>query len=72
MGQVGTKNHEFIGANYAYGLGLPYKTCKLISSHVNAKRYLCYSDPGYYGFLSDASKETLVHQGGVMTGDEAA
>ena len=72
MGDVGTMNHEFIGANYAYGLGLPFRTCKLISRHVDAKRYLCFSDPNYHSTLSDASKQTLVYQGGVMSEAEAA
>jgi gamma-butyrobetaine dioxygenase len=40
--------------------------------HVAAKRYLCAVDPGYVGFLSDASLHTLQLQGGRMTRPEIA
>ena len=40
--------------------------------HVAAKRYLCGSDPGYFGRLSDESVRTLVLQGGPMTAGEVA
>lgn len=39
--------------------------------HVAAKRYLCATDPAYYGLLSDASRYTLAVQGGPMSPDEA-
>src|SRR5712691_3201175 len=39
--------------------------------HVAAKRYLCGTDPSYYGRLSQASRYTLSVQGGPM-GDEEA
>jgi gamma-butyrobetaine dioxygenase len=39
--------------------------------HVAAKRYLCGTDPGYYGLLSPASRHTLSVQGGPMTREEA-
>jgi len=39
--------------------------------HVAAKRYLCATDPAYYGLLSDASRYTLAVQGGPMTQAEA-
>ena len=38
--------------------------------HVPAKRYLCATDKGYHDRLSDASKHTLLLQGGPMTADE--
>jgi gamma-butyrobetaine dioxygenase len=38
--------------------------------HVAAKRYLCASEPGYYGRLSAESVRTLAVQGGPMTADE--
>jgi gamma-butyrobetaine dioxygenase len=34
--------------------------------HVEAKRYLCATEPGYYGLLSQASRHTLAIQGGPM------
>lgn len=40
--------------------------------HVAAKRYLCFSEPGYLGLLSPASAYTLSVQGGPMTGAQAA
>lgn len=40
--------------------------------HVAAKRYLCATDPEYFGKLSDASVHTLNLQGGPMDADEVA
>ena len=40
--------------------------------HVAAKRYLCGTDPGYYGLLSPASRHTLSVQGGPMTPEQAS
>ena len=37
-----------------------------IRFHVDAKRYLCATDPHYYAHLSDASKHSLSLQGGPM------
>ena len=39
---------------------------------MNAKRYLTFADPDYYNRLSEASKNTLRHQGGPMGAEEAA
>ena len=38
--------------------------------HVDAKRYLCTVDSGYYHCLSEASKYTLTQQNGLMTEEE--
>ena len=40
--------------------------------HVAAKRYLCATEPGYFGLLSEESVRTLARQGGPMTPGEAA
>ncbi|MEZ5819106.1 MAG: HD domain-containing protein, partial [Hyphomicrobiaceae bacterium] len=40
--------------------------------HVAAKRYLCGTNPGYYGKLSQDSKDSLMLQGGPMTAGEIA
>ena len=40
--------------------------------HVPAKRYLCATEPGYFGLLSAESVRTLARQGGPMTAEEAA
>jgi [1-hydroxy-2-(trimethylamino)ethyl]phosphonate dioxygenase len=43
-----------------------------IALHVEAKRYLCATEPGYLGRLSEASKISLAVQGGVMSRGEVA
>lgn len=43
-----------------------------IRLHVDAKRYLCATRPGYLAALSDDSKRSLALQGGVFTPTEAA
>ncbi len=40
--------------------------------HVDAKRYLCATDAGYFGQLSAASVQTLALQGGPMKGAEVS
>jgi phosphonate degradation associated HDIG domain protein len=40
--------------------------------HVDAKRYLCYSDPEYLGQLSPASVQSLQLQGGPFSSEQAA
>ena len=40
--------------------------------HVAAKRYLCGTNPDYYGKLSQDSKDSLALQGGPMSADEIA
>jgi predicted HD phosphohydrolase len=40
--------------------------------HVSAKRYLCATDPTYFGRLSQASVHTLSLQGGPMSAEEVA
>jgi phosphonate degradation associated HDIG domain protein len=42
-----------------------------IRLHVDAKRYLCATRPGYHAALSDDSKRSLVLQGGVFNPDQA-
>ena len=43
-----------------------------IRLHVAAKRYLCATEPGYFGLLSQESVRTLALQGGPMTPEQAA
>lgn len=71
MNNFGHAEHEKIGAAYLRKMGFPEKICILVEEHVNAKRYLCYKYPEYYEGLSDASKATLVFQGGKMLKEEA-
>jgi phosphonate degradation associated HDIG domain protein len=72
MNGYGTIDHEKIGAYHLVKLGFSEKLCSLIASHVNAKRYLTFKYPDYYNKLSEASKQTLEFQGGIMTSGEAA
>ena len=71
MGDYGVKSHEQIGANYLLSLGFSEKIAALVNGHVAAKRYLTFTQPGYYDRLSEASKQTLIHQGGPMNETEA-
>lgn len=43
-----------------------------IKLHVDAKRYLCHAEPGYYEALSIDSQRSLVLQGGVFDVEQAA
>ena len=71
MGGYGTKRHEQIGAEYLRALGFSEKIAKLVENHVQAKRYLTFRYPEYYEKLSEASRQTLVYQGGPMNSQEA-
>ncbi len=69
-GGVGRVGHERIGEEYLSRLGFSTKVSALVGSHVVAKRYLCATDPAYHGTLSEASKKSLMFQGGPMKGAE--
>ena len=71
MDGFGIKDHEEIAAEFLKKRGFSKKLIRLVESHVEAKRYLTFKDPGYYEQLSDASKKTLEYQGGRMEKDEA-
>lgn len=71
MNGYGTMDHEKIGAYHLSSLGFSQRLCNLIASHVNAKRYLTFKYPDYFNKLSEASKQTLLFQGGVMSPEEA-
>ncbi|MEO8415495.1 MAG: HDIG domain-containing metalloprotein [Ginsengibacter sp.] len=71
MDDYGIVNHEKIGADFLSKKGFSKKIANLIESHVAAKRYLTYKNPGYYNKLSEASKSTLKFQGGRMDEKEA-
>ena len=63
--------HEELGHNWLTRWFGPEVT-EPVRLHVAAKRYLCASEPGYYGRLSAESVRTLALQGGPMTADEVA
>ncbi|GAB2495013.1 HD domain-containing protein [Algoriphagus taiwanensis] len=71
MGGFGAKRHEQIGADCLRSLGFPEKIAKLVENHVQAKRYLTHKYPEYFEKLSEASRQTLVYQGGPMSEPEA-
>ena len=71
MGNYGVMNHEKIGAAYLRNRKFSERLVKLVQAHVSAKRYLTFKDEFYYNQLSEASKQTLVYQGGKMSHDEA-
>jgi phosphonate degradation associated HDIG domain protein len=63
--------HEELGAEYlrdAFGDAVS----EPVRLHVAAKRYLCATDPSYFGLLSAASVRSLELQGGPFTPAEAA
>ena len=72
MGGYGRINHEKEAGVFIRRMGFSERVASLAEQHVNAKRYLTFADPEYYNRLSEASKNTLKHQGGPMTADEAA
>ena len=71
MDGFGIKDHEEVGADYLATKGFSKKLIRLVESHVEAKRYLTWKQPGYYNQLSEASKKTLEYQGGRMEESEA-
>jgi len=63
--------HEEIGARHllpAFGPAV----AEPVRLHVPAKRYLCATDPGYFGRLSPGSVRSLALQGGSFTPAQTA
>lgn len=71
MGDLGVQDHDQLGEDFLRERGCDERLLAPVRNHVNAKRYLCYAETGYYDRLSEASKGTLTYQGGPMTADEA-
>jgi [1-hydroxy-2-(trimethylamino)ethyl]phosphonate dioxygenase len=63
--------HEAIGARVLSAI-LPDAVVEPIRRHVDAKRYLCATEPSYFAELSTASMQSLALQGGPMTATECA
>ena len=57
--------HQYFALPFLRGL-FPDAVLDAIKLHVDAKRYLCQADAGYYAKLSDDSKRSLALQGGVF------
>lgn len=67
--KYGSNNHEYIGTLILKHLGFNENIIDLVQNHVDAKRYLTYKNKKYK--LSNASQQTLIQQGGIMTESEA-
>jgi phosphonate degradation associated HDIG domain protein len=65
------KHHEEAGGEVLAPF-FPPVIVECVRLHVSAKRYLCATDPTYFGKLSPASVHTLSLQGGPMSPDEVA
>lgn len=65
------RRHEQAGVAYLAPL-FPAEVTDPIGLHVEAKRYLCAADAGYYDRLSNGSKRSLTRQGGPMTPGQTA
>jgi [1-hydroxy-2-(trimethylamino)ethyl]phosphonate dioxygenase len=63
--------HEKIGAAFLARWFGPAVTAP-IAQHVNAKRYLCQAEEGYFGKLSEESVRSLAVQGGPYSAEQAA
>jgi 2-amino-1-hydroxyethylphosphonate dioxygenase (glycine-forming) len=70
MGNYGVVNHEGIGAEYLRTKSFSGRICAVVEKHVDAKRYLVATEPGYREKLSEASLKTLEYQGGPMNKEE--
>ena len=63
--------HQYFALPFLRGL-FPSGVLDAIKLHVDAKRYLCQVDAGYYERLSADSKRSLALQGGVFDESSAA
>ncbi len=63
--------HQYFALPFLRGL-FPDAVLDAIKLHVDAKRYLCRANEGYWAKLSDDSKRSLALQGGVFAPAEAA
>lgn len=66
----GCPQHDEIGAEYLKQKGFSQRIQMLVAEHVNVKRYLAATEPGYLSQLSNASQQTLKIQGGPMTKEQ--
>jgi phosphonate degradation associated HDIG domain protein len=63
--------HQYFALPFLRGL-FPDAVLDAIKLHVDAKRYLCRANEGYWARLSEDSKRSLELQGGVFDPDQAA
>lgn len=70
MNGLGLEDHETIGSNYLLNNTFTERISDMAKYHVLSKRYLVSKYENYYNNLSDASKQTLVLQGGKLNNNE--
>lgn len=63
--------HQYLAIPFLRGV-FPDGVLEPIRLHVDAKRYLCQAEPGYWDSLSPVSKRSLELQGGVFDAHQAA
>ncbi len=63
--------HQYFALPFLRGL-FPDAVLDAIKLHVDAKRYLCRANAGYFAKLSEDSKRSLALQGGVFSAAQAA
>src|SRR5262249_9024719 len=68
---LGVIDHDRAAMTWLRERGFSERLVALVSGHVDAKRYLVTTKPGYYDRLSETSKRTLELQGGRMSAAEA-
>lgn len=65
------RHHDEVGAAWI-AERFPLNVVEVVRLHVDAKKYLVTTDPGYFEKLSEASRITLAIQGGAFSTDECA
>ena len=63
--------HQYFALPFLRGV-FDERVLDAIRWHVDAKRYLCATRPGYWSDLSDDSKRSLALQGGIFDPEQAA
>lgn len=63
--------HQYVALPFLRAL-LPPAVLEPVRMHVDAKRYLCTMEPGYWQGLSPASRQSLELQGGAYAVEDAA
>lgn len=71
MNDTKDKYHEVAGGRVLERF-FPSIVTDCVRQHVAAKRYICATDPAYFGQLSEASIHSLKLQGGPMSAAEVA
>jgi predicted HD phosphohydrolase len=68
--QIGYAKHADMGGTYLRAMGFADAVSNAVALHVRAKRALVTMEPSYFDELSQASIDTLKHQGGPLNTTE--